>query len=70
MITWILLLLDMWIKDGGNNRTNWSSEEFEKLLEKQKEQQDRKNGMESLKKLKTFLDERPIYPFTGTLEII
>ena len=37
------------IKDGGNNRTNWSSDEFEELLVKQKEQQDRKNDIKSLK---------------------
>ena len=32
--------LDMWIKDGGNNRTGWSNEEFEKLLKDREHQKD------------------------------
>ena len=32
--------LDMWIKDGGNNRTGWSNEEFEKLLKDSEHQKD------------------------------
>ncbi len=27
-----LTFLDMWVKDGGNNRTGWSNDEYEKLI--------------------------------------
>ena len=58
-----LTFLDMWIKDGGNNRTNWSSDEFEELLgeaERTAGQKERYKILEKAEKL--FLDERPILP--------
>ena len=58
-----LTFLDMWIKDGGNNRTNWSSEEFEELLGEAERTAGQKERYEILEKAeKLFLDERPILP--------
>ena len=58
-----LTFLDMWVKDGGNNRTNWSSEAFEELLtraEKPPRAEARLRLLEEAESL--FLSDRPILP--------
>ena len=40
--------LDMWIKDGGNNRTGWSDEEFERLLKESEQERDPQKRLEIL----------------------
>jgi oligopeptide transport system substrate-binding protein len=58
-----LTFLDMWIKDGGNNRTNWSNEEFEALLLKAEKTADPAERYRILGQAEAlFLDARPILP--------
>jgi len=58
-----LTFLDMWMKDGGNNRTGWSSEEFEKILKEAGDTGDPEERYRLLEKAEAlFLDERPILP--------
>ena len=58
-----LTFLDMWMKDGGNNRTGWSSEEFEKILKEAGDQGDPDERYRLLEKAEgLLLDERPILP--------
>ncbi len=58
-----LTFLDMWMKDGGNNRTGWHNEEFEALLKKAGntgDPQERYRVLEEAEAL--FLSESPILP--------
>ncbi len=58
-----LTFLDMWMKDGGNNRTGWHNEEFEALLKKAGNTGDpgaRYRILEEAEAL--FLSETPILP--------
>ena len=58
-----LTFLDMWIKDGGNNRTNWSNDKFEELLGEAERTAGQKERYELLGRAEElFLDERPILP--------
>ena len=53
--------LDMWWKDGGNNRTGWFSDEYEGILREAEQQADQKKRITLLQKAETlFLNERPI----------
>lgn len=55
--------LDLWKKGDGNNRTNWSSEEYEKLLKKAEQSTDPAERMDVLSQAETILlDEMPIIP--------
>ena len=55
--------LDIWRKDGGNNRTGWSSAEYESLLAKAEQEADQALRIGLLQKAETlFLNERPILP--------
>ena len=58
-----LTFLDMWMKDAGNNRTGWYSEEYEKILAEASAAsvpQERYRLLSKAEKL--FLSERPILP--------
>ncbi len=58
-----LTFLDMWIEDGGNNRTNWSNAEFEALLSQAEKTPDAEARLRLLEQAeKLFLDERAILP--------
>ncbi len=58
-----LTFLDMWMKDGGNNRTGWSNEEFEKTLKEAGDTGDPEARYRLLEKAEAlFLEERPILP--------
>ena len=55
--------LDMWLKDGGNNRTGWSSSNYEAILANAEQQADQKLRIQMLRKAESlFLNERPILP--------
>lgn len=55
--------LDMWKKGDGNNRTGWSSEEYEKILETASQTQDPEKRLTLLAEAETLLlNERPIIP--------
>lgn len=55
--------LDMWMKDGGNNRTGWSNPDYENMLGKAEQLADQKLRIQQLQKAETlFLNERPILP--------
>ena len=55
--------LDMWVKDGGNNNTNWSSEEYEALLHKAENTADRDERYRVLEQAEQLMmSERPILP--------
>jgi oligopeptide transport system substrate-binding protein len=55
--------LDMWRKDGGNNRTGWSSAEYESILAKAEQEADQTLRIGLLQQAETlFLKERPILP--------
>ncbi len=57
--------LDMWKKDDGNNRTGWSSEEYEKLLAEAALISDQSKRLMVLKKAeKLFLNEAVIIPIS------
>lgn len=58
-----LTFLDMWMKDGGNNRTGWWSEEFEKLIAQAGETGDADARYKILKQAEELLlEERPVIP--------
>jgi oligopeptide transport system substrate-binding protein len=58
-----LTFLDMWIKGGGNNRTGWSNEQFEALLDKVQQTGDQATRYQLLKEAEElFLEERPVLP--------
>ena len=58
-----LTFLDMWMKGAGNNRTGWSSEEFENILKEASAATNAKDRYALLSKAeKLFLSERPILP--------
>ncbi|MFT4549545.1 MAG: oligopeptide transport system substrate-binding protein [Verrucomicrobiales bacterium] len=58
-----LTFLDMWIEDGGNNRTGWSSEVFEGLLDEAQQEGDQAKRYVLLKQAEElFLEERPVLP--------
>ena len=58
-----LTFLDMWMKDGGNNRTGWHSPEFEALLKKAADTGDPQARYRILEEAESlFLSERPILP--------
>jgi len=58
-----LTFLDMWMKGAGNNRTGWSSEEFENILKEASAATNAKDRYTLLSKAeKLFLSERPILP--------
>ena len=58
-----LTFLDMWMKDGGNNRTGWHSPEFEILLKKAADTGDPQARYRILEEAESlFLSERPILP--------
>ena len=58
-----LTFLDMWVKDGGNNRTGWWSREFEDLLEKAGNTGDPDARYKILQQAEgLFNEERPILP--------
>jgi oligopeptide transport system substrate-binding protein len=58
-----LTFLDMWIKDGGNNRTGWSNEQFEVLLDEIQQAGDPATRYRILKQAEElFLEERPVLP--------
>ena len=58
-----LTFLDMWMKDAGNNRTGWHSEEFEKILGDAAQTGDAAQRYRLLAKAEAlFLEERPILP--------
>jgi oligopeptide transport system substrate-binding protein len=58
-----LTFLDMWIKDGGNNRTGWSSTEFQALLDRSGQTGDPAEHYRLLKEAEElFLRERPVLP--------
>ncbi len=58
-----LTFLDMWMKDGGNNRTGWSSAEFEAILARAGQTGEAGARYQLLKQAEElFLDERPILP--------
>ncbi len=58
-----LTFLDMWIKDGGNNRTGWSSEEFQGLLDQAGQTGDPAERYRLLRQAEAvFLRERPVLP--------
>jgi oligopeptide transport system substrate-binding protein len=53
----------MWMKDAGNNRTGWHSEEFQKILGEAAETGDPAGRYALLAKAEAlFLKERPILP--------
>ena len=58
-----LTFLDMWMKDAGNNRTGWHSEEFQKILGEAAETGNPTARYALLAKAEAlFLEERPILP--------
>ncbi|MFP6894612.1 MAG: peptide ABC transporter substrate-binding protein [Opitutales bacterium] len=58
-----LTFLDMWMKDAGNNRTGWHSEEFQKILGEAAQTGDPAGRYTLLSKAEAlFLKERPILP--------
>jgi oligopeptide transport system substrate-binding protein len=58
-----LTFLDMWMKDGGNNRTGWHNEEFEAILGKAAQTGDPSKRYALLAQAEAlFLRERPILP--------
>ena len=58
-----LTFLDMWIKDGGNNRTGWSNQEFEAILDRAGQGGDATERYRLLKEAEElFLSEQPILP--------
>lgn len=58
-----LTFLDMWVKDGGNNRTNWSSEAFEELLTRAEKTPGAEARLRLLEEAESlFLSDRPILP--------
>ena len=58
-----LTFLDMWVKDGGNNRTNWSSQDFENLLGSAERTADAAERYRLLQQAEALLlNERPILP--------
>ena len=55
--------LEMWVNDGGNNNTGWSSEEFEALLSKAENTADVPTRMEILSQAeRRLLDDTPVLP--------
>jgi oligopeptide transport system substrate-binding protein len=55
--------LDMWKKGGGNNRTNWHSDEYEELLEQGAQASDPTERIRILEKAEArFLTDMPIIP--------
>ena len=61
-----LTFLDMWMKDGGNNRTGWHNEEFEDILGKAAQTGDPSKRYALLAQAEAlFLRERPSFRFTG-----
>ncbi|MFK5921015.1 MAG: peptide ABC transporter substrate-binding protein [Verrucomicrobiota bacterium] len=55
--------LDLWMKDGGNNRTGWSNPAYEKILAEAEQQADQQKRTQLLQKAESlFLNERPILP--------
>jgi oligopeptide transport system substrate-binding protein len=53
----------MWIEGGGNNRTGWSNEQFEALLDKVQQTGDQATRYQLLKEAEElFLEERPVLP--------
>ena len=57
-----LTFLDMWMKDGGNNRTGWHSEEFEDILGKAAQTGDPSKRYALLAQAEAlFLRERPSF---------
>ncbi|MCF6313252.1 MAG: peptide ABC transporter substrate-binding protein [Verrucomicrobiales bacterium] len=55
--------LDLWIKNGGNNRTGWSNANYEKILSQAEQQADQEKRMQLLQKAESLLlKERPILP--------
>ncbi|MCB1064865.1 MAG: peptide ABC transporter substrate-binding protein [Verrucomicrobiae bacterium] len=55
--------LDMWMKDGGNNRTGWFSKEYEAILREAEQIADplaRNQRLQDAERL--FLEERPVLP--------
>ena len=58
-----LTFLDMWMKNGGNNRTGWHNEEFESLLKKASNTGDPQLRYRVLEEAEAlFLSESPILP--------
>ncbi len=58
-----LTFLDMWIEGGGNNRTGWSNEKFEALLDEVQKTGDKGLRYKKLKEAEDlFLEERPVLP--------
>ncbi len=58
-----LTFLDMWMKDGGNNRTGWSNEKFETILKRASQTGDATERYQLLKQAEElFLSEQPILP--------
>ena len=58
-----LTFLDMWMKDGGNNRTGWSNPEFEAILARAGQTTDATERYRLLKEAEElFLSEQPILP--------
>lgn len=55
--------LDMWVKDGGNNNTNWSSAEYEALLRKAENTADPNARYRILEQAEAIMmDDRPVIP--------
>lgn len=55
--------LEMWIKDGGNNNTGWSSEEFEDLLRVAENTADIATRMDTLAKAESvIMSDTPVMP--------
>lgn len=55
--------LDMWIRDGGNNRTGWYSDEYEAILREAEQISDPLARYQKLQQAeRLFLEERPVLP--------
>ena len=56
--------IDMWLTDGGNNRTGWSNPAFDKLLEESGQCTDAASRLATLRKAEALLlSEAPVLPY-------
>ena len=61
--------MDMWVKDGGNNKTNWSSAEYDKLMDTAKSTADNNIRMKSMMDAEKILGkELPIAMLTYNIK--
>lgn len=60
---------DMWVSNGGNNRTGWSNKKYDDLLQKSQAEQDKAKRMKIFQEMEKILveEEMPILPLYITV---